>query len=174
MTRDTISGVVLNTWYVNYPESVSEEFSFKFLRRELGISSGDLSLNILNRDLWSTAMIRSLHPNTEYRALSVTSSNASASPLYRCITGFRRVSEPTVNECDLPSFVTATLLCSWAVAMFLKTARNEYSESHGMSASLINILIPSLNLTSDCSFRLLKEVVEVFIPNERGSGLQQL
>ena len=40
----------------------------------------DLSPNTLSRGLWSTAIVRFLHPRTKWRALSRASATASASP----------------------------------------------------------------------------------------------
>ena len=54
--------------------------SFRFLSLVLVMLSRDLSPNILRSGLWSTAIVRFLHPRTKCLALSRASATASASP----------------------------------------------------------------------------------------------
>lgn len=79
--RDTFTGSPLGWWET---QSVAQcltpgtwiirnlylsVLSFKFLRRELEMSSRQMSPNIFRRGLWSTATMRYVQPNTKYLAL---------------------------------------------------------------------------------------------------------
>ena len=55
-------------------------FSLRFLSLALLMWTRDLSPNIFRSGLWSTAMVRFLHPRTKCLALSRASTTASASP----------------------------------------------------------------------------------------------
>ena len=55
-------------------------FSFRFLSLVLQMWSKDLSPNIFKSGVWSTAMVKCLHPRTKCLALSRASATASASP----------------------------------------------------------------------------------------------
>jgi len=89
-------------------------FSFKFLRRAFEISSRLRSLKILSRSLWSTAIMRSLHPRTKYLALSRVSATARASPS----TGAKCDSAGWVNL--LPTSVITEGLYVGAGTVFLQ------------------------------------------------------
>ena len=64
MARDAIGSPVSHASHVDDAEQIPEGFSFRFLRRVLGMSSSDLSPKILRSGSWSTATMRSLQPST--------------------------------------------------------------------------------------------------------------
>ena len=55
-------------------------FSLRFLNLGLGIPSRERSPNILSSGLWSTAIVRSLHPKTKCFAFSRASLTARGLP----------------------------------------------------------------------------------------------
>ena len=78
---DKVSGALFftpGTWTIL--KRYRKVFSFRFLSLVLVMLSRDLSPNILRSGLWSTAIVRFLHPRTKCLALSRASATASASP----------------------------------------------------------------------------------------------